>query len=95
MKKIKISNIADEIISNGLISGEEFIINAPFFDGYTFKCVNCYPDETGDVPCSEPSCECMFYGFCETVDECPMTRLINEYNKMVVMLNDGVMCSTW
>ena len=92
MKTVNIMNLSDNVINEGLTNGEEFLIDGRYFEGQTFKCLDCFPDSTGEVPCSSPSCECAFYNDLETCTMnffCPMTRLINEHGKMVVGLFQG------
>ena len=89
------TNICELIIENGLLNGEEFKINNVNFSDLTFKVVAAKADETGGIPCSEPHCECAFYGtiFCPMMG-CAIEDIVKQ-NKMVVKLYKGVPVTTW
>jgi hypothetical protein len=90
----KRTNIQELIIENGLLNGEEFKINNVNFSDLTFKVVDAKADETGRIPCSEPHCECAFYGtyFCPMLG-CAIDDIVNK-NKMVVKLYNGKVITT-
>lgn len=89
------TNICELIIENGLLNGEEFKINNVNFSDLTFKVVDVKADETGQIPCSEPHCECAFYGtiFCPMMG-CAIEDIVKQ-NKMVVKLYNSVPVTTW
>lgn len=85
MKRIKFNkkNFGQTVIDLGLaFSGKLFQID--FGDGIvdTAKVVDCYPDETDEIPCSEPTCECFYYCRCNH-QGCPSSELV-DIGKMVV-----------
>lgn len=89
------TNICELIIENGLLNGEEFKINNVNFSDLTFKVVDAKADETGEIPCSEPHCECAFYGtiFCPIMG-CAIEDIVKQ-NKMLVKLYNSVPVTTW
>ena len=85
MKCIKFSkeSLGQTVIDLGLaFSGEKFQIDFGGSDIETAKVVDCYTDETGEIPCSEPSCECFYYCRCNHPG-CPISELV-DIGKMVV-----------
>lgn len=85
MKCIKFNkeNFGQTVIDLGLaFSGEKFQIDFGDDGVETAKVVDCYPDETGEIPCSEPSCECFYYCRCNHPG-CPSSALV-DIGKMVV-----------
>lgn len=85
MERIKFNkeNFGQTVIDLGLASsGEKFQID--FGGGVieTAKVVYCYADETGEIPCSEPDCECFYYCRCKHPG-CPISELV-DMGKMVV-----------
>lgn len=85
MKRIKFNkeNFGQTVIDLGLaFSGEKFQVEFGDNDIETAKVVDCYPDETGEIPCSEPNCECIYYCRCNHPG-CPIRELI-DIKKMVV-----------
>lgn len=85
MKCIKFNkgDFGQTVIDLGLaFSGEKFRIDFGEDDVETAKVVDCYPDGTGEIPCSEPICECFYYCRCNHPD-CPISELV-DIGKMVV-----------
>lgn len=95
MKTLKYTkDLSDEIIRNRLLDGKEFALNHKNFKDVTLKVVDAFPDETGQIPCSEPFRECAFYGCLCTGGGCLIDKLTDQ-NKMVVGYCNGVSLSTW
>ncbi len=85
MEHIKFNkeNFGQTVINLGLASsGELFQIDFGGGNIETAKVVDCYPDETGEIPCSEPSCECFYCCRCNHPG-CPNSELV-DIGKMVV-----------
>ena len=85
MKCIKFNkdNFGQTVIDLGLaFNGEKFQVDFGDNDVETAKVVDCYPDETGEIPCSEYSCECIYYCRCNHPG-CPIRELVG-IGKMVV-----------
>ena len=85
MKCIKFNkeNFGQTVIAMGLaFNGEKFQIDFGGGDIETAKVVDCHADETGEIPCSEPSCECFYYCRCNHPG-CPNSELV-DMGKMVV-----------
>ena len=86
MKCIKFNkeNFAQTVIDLGLaFSGEKFQIDFGDNNIKTAKVVDCHADETGEIPCSEPNCECFYYCRCNHPGCCPNSELV-DMGKMVV-----------
>ena len=90
MKRIKFNkeNFGQSVIEMGLhYSGELFQIDFGDDGVKTAKVVDCYPDETGEIPCSEPSCECFCYCTCN--HPCCLISELVDMKKMVVGWDAG------